>query len=370
MTMQNKKIKFVFFIFLVTLNCLNTLDFLDDSDANSEISKIAESFSKLNLQTSKATGSAKCFSPSGKVVDWYFIFLMNRTQNKYVYMDNTMKDSKVFDFKNEEFPPLKLALALNNKDNNYIVWNDDSIVTPEKPYSKMAHSKGIIAYGADSGVHLVHSLPKFPEMNINETFIDVLPANQGSYSQTFFCSSFDKKNLFVIIDTLKDIKAGVQSNYYGNKFDKDLDEVVAHFDSNLNKRSKGTEITIESVTTLGGVQMDFFAKPKSVLELPWDNHIPNHYKENFYVGTWTRPELLAPSCKKYKTLNILSYSVKQMVYKNTQDHSKWGHSAKVFCVGDLNRTSSQFNRSGTVLCMKSELVSKIVGKFAGEVDSC
>lgn len=352
-------------LFFLVLNACAALQFLEDSD-------IVESFSELTLQDMKpaGTGSAQCSSPTGMSVDWYFIFLMSREYGKYVYMDNTMKESKTFELKLAEFPPLKLALSLNKQDSNHIVWNDQTIVEPEKPFSKMAHSKGLLAYGKDSGVYLVHSLPKFPEMMANGKFTDKLPANEGSYAQTFLCASFDNKNLFTIIDTLKDIKVGVQSNYYGNNFDKDLDEVVKHFDSNLNKRSKGNEISVESITTLDGASMTFFAKPKSVLELPWDGHIPNFYKENFYVGTWTRPNLLPPVCKKFNTNNILSYSVKEMTYNNTQDHSKWGHSKTVFCVGDLNRTASQLNRSGTVICIKSTLVSSIVSKFAEKVDSC
>jgi deoxyribonuclease-2 len=360
---------FKILIILFVIRSICSVTYLDDLS----IEDITQSLNNLRLESKNKNiqaGSANCVSPTGSVVDWYFIFLMNKSHSKYVYMDNTMKESKVFELVTQEFPPLKIATSLNSKNSNYIVWNDDSITEPEKPYSKMAHSKGIIAYGKENGIYLVHSLPKFPEMNVKEIFLNDLPANQGSYSQTFLCATFDKKNLFVLIDTLKDIKAGVQSNYYGNKYDKDLDDVVAHFDSNLNKRSKGNEITIESVTTLGGVKMEFFAKPKSVLELPWDNHIPNHYKENFFVGTWTRPELLAPICKKYKTINILSYSVKEMAYKNTQDHSKWAYSKNIFCVGDLNRTNSQLIRSGTILCMKNELVIKEVSKFSKEVDSC
>lgn len=369
----SKKLYFTILCFLVINNTI-AVNFLSDYNVSENLDEIKlQSMTSNKEKATKDKDYAKCVTPTGKSVDWYFIFLMNREYNKFVYMDNTMKDSKIFDLTIEDFPPLKLALSLNSKDNNYIVWNDEPIISPEKPFSKIAHSKGILAYNSDSGVYLVHSLPKFPSMSStkkDEIFLNELPNNQGSYSQTFLCVSFDYKNLYEVIDTLKDIKIGVQSNYYGNSFDKDLDETVKNFDNGNKSKTKQTEITVQTVTSIGGSNMNFFAKPKSVLELPWDGHIPGFYKEDFYVGTWTRPELLAPNCKKYKTFNILKYSVKEMTYNNTQDHSKWGHSEKVFCVGDLNRTSSQLNRSGTVMCLKSALVSGIVGKFAEETDSC
>jgi deoxyribonuclease-2 len=343
-------------LFLILINSTITVKFLSDKE--------------VELDTKKQDISS-CLSPDGKSVDWYFIFLMNKDYNKFVYMDNTMKDSKIYDLTKEDFPPLKLALSLNSGENNYIVWNDEPISTPEKSFSKIAHSKGILSYNSDNGVYLVHSLPKFPSMTESkksDTFNNEFPNNEGSYAQTFMCATYDHKNLIKIAEALRDIRIGVQSINHSNSYNKDLDRLLKDFD-NINN-VKDAEINVQSITTLAGSEMNFFTKPKSVLELPWDNHIPAFYKEDFYVGTWTRPQLLPPVCKKYKTLNIIKYSVKDMTYNNTQDHSKWGHSKKVFCVGDLNRTSSQLNRSGSVTCLKSALVSGIVEKFAEETDSC
>ena len=59
-----------------------------------------------------------------------------------------------------------------------------------------------------------------------------------------------------------------------------------------------------------------------------------------------------------------------MSYLNTNDHSKWGYSDNVLCIGDINRTESQTKRSGSVMCFKNKEIAKEVAKFPSSVDKC
>lgn len=331
---------------------------------------IEENFRNENFEGN--TNKVECLSPiTNKEVDWYFIFLMSKKDEKYIYMDNTMDKSKMMDLDIIKFPAIILTKNLNSKLNNYIIWNDDSLSKEE--FNTISHSKGILAYNTNKGILLIHSLPKFPELNEEGKFKNEFPSNQGIYVQTFICISFDLNNLQKITDQMLFLKPGIQVSNISNSFHKNLDSNLSTLISNyrIKQTDKKDSIIIKDITSIEGMNFTLFSKPNYVLELPWDRHIPDYYKENLYVGTWIRPLLLPNVCdNKYKTYNILEYNIEGIKYKNSEDHSKWGYSSSVFCIGDLNRTESQLKRSGSVICMKNKTVANQVSKYPISSESC
>jgi hypothetical protein len=103
-----------------------------------------------------------------------------------------------------------------------------------------------------------------------------------------------------------------------------------------------------------------FAKSKITNELPWDEVIPTHYTDSFFVETWTRPAMMDNICEgKYKVFNVLKCKFGEYEYENGNEHGKWAVSKTkdVVCFGDLNRTESQLTRGGFVTCFNHKSLS-------------
>jgi len=339
-----------------------------------------ESFVEAGKQR-VAKNRVQCFKPnSDELVDWYFIFLMTDDFNKYVYVDNTMEKPTVLDLDftkgnlSDSFPPLKAAKNLNYRYNNYIVWNDDVITEGEDSFSTVAHSKGFLGYDTDGAAIIIHSLPRFPWVNLDGKFIAEFPSNQGIYAQTFACISLDHANLYKVLDIMSEYRPGIQKFNTKNAADSKANELVTALTQRrrtTRREKENASIKFHKVNSALGHEVTLFTKPHYLYELPWDRHIPEYFEEDFFVGTWTRPNLLPNICdNEYKTINMVSYNFYGMEFKNSNDHSKWAFSNSVLCVGDLNRTESQYKRAGSVICMRNPVVSSAAQNYATGFEDC
>lgn len=311
----------------------------------------------------------KCVNPTGEEVDYYIIYLMNDAYKKFMYIDNKLRTFQTYDTTVAQFPPLRIASSLNNPKgvHNFIAWNSESIVAGHEQFSTQAHSKGIISYNEEGGIYLLHSLPKFPYFE-NEKFIDDFPPNAGIYVQTFLCLSLNIKNIDKLLSNLGSIRPGIQKHYSLNF---DALATTTLLKSLIDQERVEKRVFNESITTKNNAKFNLFGKPNNVSELPWDKPIPEFYNESFYVATWTRPNQLPSVCDEYEQVfNIQSFNVNTMTYKNTNDHSKWGVSASVWCIGDLNRTESQLTRSGVVMCFKNSKIVQLTYEFIDEYEPC
>lgn len=342
-------------------------------------------FSAVVLLSSICSKSPKsltnsCLSPEGKSVDWSIIYTLPKSSTgdskKFTYIDNTLKDFTLYEAVEDQFPPLKIALELNNnkEDNSYLIWNDDPKNGDDKPKydESFAHSKGLLSFDSERAVYIIHSLPRFPFRDQKGKILNKFSSNYGIYGQTFFCMSLDISQVNSIIDILLSIKpqvilhnVSVQSQK--NKVLQQKIENLLNLKNNL-KLSK-----LVPIRTIGGLEVKVFVENEHG-NLPWDAAIPQHYKDSFYVETWTRPSLLPNICNKDGVLNMVGIKMMNFSFSNTDDHSKWGVSVKknVLCYGDLNRTyrpSENKDRLGTVACFEHE-VSHLVKKFITDYERC
>jgi len=323
----------------------------------------------------------QCFKPNSiELVDWYFIFLMTDDYNKYVYIDNTMQEPIVLDLDFDKgelaksFPPLKAAKNLNYRYNNYIVWNDDEISDDSQSFSRIAHSKGFLGYDRDGAAFIIHSLPRFPWVGEDMKFVAEFPSNQGVYAQTFACVSLNQENLHKVLQIMYHYRPGIQKVNTRNNIDDKAKELIGKLTyrrRTTKKEKANASIRQHKIHSALGQELLLFTKPHYFYELPWDRHIPEYFEEDFFVGTWTRPNLLPNICdNEYKTINMVSYNFYGMEFKNSNDHSKWAFSNSVLCVGDLNRTESQYKRAGSVICMRNPVVSSAAQNYATGFEDC
>ena len=302
----------------------------------------------------KSSSPLTCLNPEGQRVDWYVIILLQESFNKFAYSDN-LHNLRVYNTTKENFPPLMQSMALNLGEYNYAVWNDDDIDEEHESFSTQAHSKGILAHNEVNGFYLIHSLPRFPYF-ASDKFHDDFPPNFGKYAQSFICVSMDLGNLSKVAYELKNIRPKIHeyntSVLPGSEITKNIERLVGR------KRPKKYAKVVE-LNSLEGQKFELFIKPNNHKFIPWDNEIPDFYKENFEVSTWTRPSVLEDDCGENKTINITELKIESMIYTQNQDHSKWGVSENILCIGDLNRTKSQLKRSGSVLCTISPKKARV-----------
>jgi deoxyribonuclease-2 len=315
--------------------------------------------------------SDSCISPSGKPVDWYVIYQLPQKETKgvldYAYIDNNEKDFTIYP-DNQNFPPTAQTYNLNKSGINYITWNDDATNGDYKPKydERVAHSKGVLAFNEKAGFYIIHSLPRFPFHN-EKTIMNVLPSNAGFFGQTFFCMTIDYATANNVLDALLNIEPLILLNNIVSKKPDVVNKINKLINKDYSNRKEFKQITI---STVGGQEVELFIKGPTDT-LPWDGLIPGHYRDDFYVETWTKPALLPNVCGKVKTLNILDIHIGPYDFHDVEDHSKWGVGKKknIVCYGDLNRTQSQEKRKGSIACFKSAISSK-VREFIHENQEC
>lgn len=382
-------------------------------------------FKKINK---KEDNLGRCTNPSGELVSWYIIYSLQNHYNTFVYIDNTLSNFKNFNAEKIPFPPLLLVKGINKREKyNYAIWNDDMLNPNTSRKSFGAHSKGIFAHDHEKSSLLIHSLPRFPVLkNDGKTLIEDMPENEGKFAQTFLCINMDNREAVQILNKMDYLSLGIQTSfvnlyksfkrqlYYESAlisennilFKSDLsildktiyNEIMLDKLNLISKKKKAYNSVSDVVRALLelvngaatskerneftlNIKSDddssfvYFGKPRdNKYNLPYEEIIPNYFKDNLFVGTWTRPRLLDPICdKKYRVTNIYEYNIlSKYRYSNNQDHSKWAVTEKdiAICIGDLNRTESQLSRGGAVMCLKNKLVSKQVKQFIIGSDIC
>jgi deoxyribonuclease II len=328
--------------------------------------------------TLQAKTEGKCVSPEGKTVSWYIIYLMSNDYNQFVYFDNNSKSFQSYKTVAEDFPPLILVRGLNSGKYNYLAWNDDIMIDGLINFYTSAHSKGIItgdSYG--NGSLLMHSLPRFPKIFQKDNtyeFHDEFPDNEGKYAQTFMCMSFKEDEFVKLLSNLPTLKLGFQATKVDLYPDESVTQQLAVLASKPKVSKDRVPFTLE-LKTSDNQKFVYFGKPDlTQFKLPWDQAIPEYFNSSLFVGTWTRPNLLAEVCtQNYEVLNIQEYNILGVYgYRNSQDHSKWGVTEvdKALCIGDLNRTESQLKRGGGVMCIINPNVSSLAKQFISKLSTC
>jgi deoxyribonuclease-2 len=341
--------------------------------------------SLIALLSSISSKSAKsltnsCLSPEGKSVDWSIIYTLPKSSTgdvkKFIYIDDTLKEFKPYEAVEEEFPPLKIALELNNnkEHNSYLIWNDDPTNGDDKPKydESFAHSKGLLSFDSERAVYIIHSLPRFPFRDHNGKILNKFSSNYGIYGQTFFCMSLDNSQVDNILDILLSIKPQVLLHSVSAQHQK-IKELNRKIQNLIDMKHNLKLSKVIPIKTIGGLEVKVFVENEHG-NLPWDSAIPQYYEDSFYVETWTRPSLLPNICDKNGVFNMVEIKMLNFSFRNTDDHSKWGVSVNknILCFGDLNRTnrsSGHIDRLGSVACFEHE-VSLLAKNFIRDYERC
>lgn len=233
------------------------------------------------------------------------------------------------------------------------------------PTGGYGHTKGAIAVGfsADAanasssagGFWLIHSVPRFPLMN--ESSYTGLPWNEQIYAQSFICVSLSATSLNKVGTSMQLNSPDMFSSRVLAAATQTTPALAAVIQGTV-RADAICETT--SLTTVGGANVDMFAKSYKWGKDLWNGCVSETYKQSTVVESWIRGYEEGPYCTPhyaYETLDVEYVTFGGVSFKETQDHSKWGittGNAQNVCIGDINRMTSQMTRGGGTLCLTNQ----------------
>lgn len=312
-----------------------------------------------------------CLNPSGQEVDWYVIFLMPASisddkEIHYGYFEPGFNSLQYYKYDQNLFPPTHITkYALSEEtDFNYFFWNDDKTVkggSSSSASSTKAHAKGSLIYDSNSGVFLLHSLPRFPTRTSENIILEELPSNAGSYGQHFLCISISKDTAEIIAKLLNCINISNNKSVESDRVNTTPNKWVQSLIN--NKMDSSCEIEHKTIIkSIAGKEFTFFGKNYKNKIIPFDTTMREAYNDHFYVRTWSRPALAPAQYGTYNLVNVLEVKYDTYNYKVTLEHSKWGitYDKNIVCFADINHTESQKERGGHIVCFENEELHNIM----------
>ncbi len=235
-----------------------------------------------------------------------------------------------------------------------------------------AHAKGTLVMDKESTVFLLHSLPRYPTRLQTGEVLTEFPGNAGENGQTFLCISATAETGFTIADRLNYINVQINKSVDKDKVNNPANQVIETLIKNRgNKTNSQLETTL--IKSANGNEFTIFSKTHKNKVVPYDTTLREYYQDDFYVRTWTRPEVSPSLCDKYELLNVNNVNYSN-IYKfpSSKEHSKWAVSKKknICCFGDINHTDSQKNRGGNIVCFENQKLANIMRDAIEDVEKC
>lgn len=293
------------------------------------------------------TASLSCKNADGVDVDWFYVYKLPKPTKK-----SMISDGVTFYYLDDDHPVFNISPTtiahhrqpISNTLNqiytrrehvSYFFYNDHFPGELHARGGRTAHAKGVVAHDNDSGFWLIHSVPRFPS---NQSY--VWPETAKSFGQSMLCVSFPQSEMTKIKRQLE-IMSPIC--YYKR-----------HFDFQNNGRSRPTH-NIQELISIKGQRFQHFSKAASFeIDLYEDLVVPelgcNLLVETFLLGNVVKVTS-SEAVKNVKTIKLPHSAA----FNSSRDHSKWAIShnsaeKRTVCVGDINRTTSQFRRGGGTLC--------------------
>lgn len=321
--------------------------------------------------------SFNCKSISGDPVDWFMMYkvphatreMRKKTSGKeFYYLDanNATWSFMNVDIQEPDKNPLYYTLQqiYQKKPEEYGMYNDEppqsSVSMDTKQWASGGHMKGAFAFDKNSGFWLILSVPNFPAPQKQKYSYN---NKQISKAQSILCISLDRKymkEMEKIFNLTKPIF------YDGSK------PLLQKFTTEMNHQSSGPNGPIVTdFITRKGQSFRGYAKSASFGKDLYHSLVAVNLKDNLFVETW-HPNLTT-DCSMYKVYDVTKVAFEDGYwFKSTIDHAKWAVTEKEewACIGDINRSMSQFKRGGGTMCIHHAVVAKQFRKIVKEKEEC
>ena len=219
---------------------------------------------------------------------------------------------------------------------------------------------------------MIHSVTNFPPKQ--DYFY---PESGKKYGQSFLCVSVHE-DLEVIVDYLYYTFPKI----YESSVNKMYEETVTNLERVLKMKHVETPPwkIIQNLNVAEGTHEKFimFAKAGQLNEDIYKDMIAPYFNRSLFVETWERGNGAPSDCTgKSFVYNVCDMELLNWEYKDTLDHSKWAVTEPkeegddgYFCVGDLNRMTTQFERGGGSVCFKASTLSQQIRKGIWSYEKC
>ncbi|XP_062122411.1 plancitoxin-1-like [Drosophila sulfurigaster albostrigata] len=348
------------------------------------------------LQVSVASNKVSCKDEAGHDVDWWYMYKLPKhytndpgqghdvSGQRYFYVTSSAYDSwqlsgrRIAD--DNSLPGETLRPLYADAQVLLAAYNDEF---PNGTVSSTGgHTKGVIATDGNTGLWLVHSVPKYPTVPQYS-----YPTTGEHFGQSLLCVTLDAEG----VEKAGELLVYNEPHFYYER--NPLLRLSEQFPSleRALKRQWRTEAPYQKeieVRSLGGKQFRLFGKSsRANVELYNDVVAPalgvSLFVEAWRDGAGNLPDSCDTGNKVYNVEEIANQDY-FIGFKTTGDHSKWAvsqesgillHRWRVgggdwICVGDINRQQSQHKRGGGTVCHKSARVSNLYRKLVANYEKC
>lgn len=330
-----------------------------------------------------------CNDTNGNPVDWWFMYKLPRNAkppkgskqkgkakkssgHEYLYFDAestappALSPHKLLQWRGAAYYTMKGLFAAKSKPDDSLGWfcYNDEIPNTEDNDGRKGHTKGVLAFDADSDTAfwLLHSWPKFP--TLDRSFLPSF-----SYGQTYLCV------------TLKDVAT---ANLIAEQMCHNQEPQI--YDFHIPSALKGT--AVDKITqnvdvhdkaepcnvpfsSKGGENFRLLAKNRHWHNDFWVNWVGPQLGVDLNVETWRRGTLPTTddSDKKHDVDDILYINLESLgidyEWHYTKDHAKWATSDQDHwvCIADINRQTSQEKRGGGTIAFQNKLLWESLSKI-------
>lgn len=260
----------------------------------------------------------------------------------------------------------------SSKTDTYVIYNDSP---PGSSYYNFSygHTKGYFALASDlTGFYITHSIPNYPTGPSQSSEYTGLGGNAYTYAQNILCLSVNASTLDAIAYKFQLNRPQI--------YDSKISDSVSQTYHNITNLANGKYATAaicanQEFATTGGTSFTLFAKTTQ-----WNNDlyagcVAPRLESDLWVESWIRGSAEGPSCPAsgYETLDIQAIDFGNgMAWSETNDHSKWciAPNVTMWCMGDINRMTTQYERGGGTACLADKAVYSALLKASTKTDSC
>ena len=319
----------------------------------------------LVLVTAGGGKQLGCRDEKGQLVDWYVLYKLPQLGTGaslvsqglgYLYFSSaTIGKEWIFSRKgiNEpsSFPGQTLKHIYDSQTDysiSYAFYND---MHPDgTTESVKGHTKGVVAFDAEKGFWMVHSVPGFPPPPYESYSY---PDGGKALGQSLLCMTVPASDWETVVTQLKYSDPSI---YYSRFFP---------VESNYSVKANELQYSVQSLNTKY-TEVISFAKTSDFGKDLYHGLVAPHLNVEFTSETWLGPttdaERLPSDCSSRPwVFNIQKIEIFTAAgtfpFESVKDNSKWAVSSRIehpwVCIGDIDRVPSQTKRGGGTVCLNS-----------------
>lgn len=312
--------------------------------------------------------------------EWYSVAI-KKPKSKESYIWNSLKQKKTFDNYNDINKWITECFSKTNQQwQHHLLYNDQ---LPEycHEYSKYkgidnnGHCKGILVWNHKKIAWLIHSIPQFPSVKMNESYeFPEINVKQLEMGQSAIYLEFDISHKPLIISQLGTMNIQV---YYMTEYLEDLkfNNTIPSFNSIVLKKKWYFGFNKNKITHYAK-NNKFLYDIYEIMSLNDPTKITNTmppFEINEVINNTSYCKKTNMICQSWLNGNVNKLNSKENIFNVSHlkewqthiDHSKWAISIPInnylfnkfkykVCIGDLNRVDTQLKRSGGCVLIENK----------------